>query len=213
MPDWDSRWSNGSFTGLNGTMENDKEWAVLDRQRQVLYVTWTQFDEWGSTNLDFRSTILCSASEDLGETWSVPTRVSNEQGNATGGVGSVHASMPTVGPDGTVSVTWMSPGGIRLNQSTDKGMSWLARDIRVTDYTIQWLYDVPGMQRAPGFPVVDCDRGTGPGRGTLYICWTDQRSGSNDTDVWLAISTDNGSTWSSPRRVNDDPPGRHQFMV
>jgi hypothetical protein len=44
------------------------------------------------------------------------------------------------------------------------------------------------------------------------VNWTDKRSGGNDANIWLVKSTDGGSTWSEPIRVNDDPPGRHQFF-
>jgi hypothetical protein len=64
-----------------------------------------------------------------------------------------------------------------------------------------------------GFPVTCCDLSDGPHRGTVYINWSDQRNGGNDTDVWIIKSTDGGTTWSSPQRVNDDPPGRHQFFT
>jgi hypothetical protein len=62
-------------------------------------------------------------------------------------------------------------------------------------------------------PVTVCDISNSPYRGTIYINWADQRNGMDDTDIWLAKSTNGGNTWSSPKRVNDDPPGRHQFFT
>jgi hypothetical protein len=32
-------------------------------------------------------------------------------------------------------------------------------------------------------------------------------------DVWMVKSADGGNTWSAPRRVNDDAPGRQQFFT
>jgi hypothetical protein len=32
-------------------------------------------------------------------------------------------------------------------------------------------------------------------------------------DVWLVKSTDGGNTWSAPRRVNNDNPGKQQFFT
>ena len=46
----------------------------------------------------------------------------------------------------------------------------------------------------------------------MYLNWSDQRNGENDTDIWLAKSTDNGDTWSEAIRVNNDGPGKHQFF-
>ncbi|MCP5102270.1 MAG: exo-alpha-sialidase [bacterium] len=207
-----SQWSDGTFTGLNGTKDQDKEWAVVDRVNDIIYLGWTEFHEHGSSAPEHTTIILLSKSTDGGLTWSEPVRVSNGTGDATGGRGSVHASMPTVGPDGEVYVSWISPEGIKINKSTDGGTTWLNEDIAVTDFSFQWLYYVPGVQRTPGFPILNCDLSNGAHRGTLYINWTDQRSGLEDTDVWLAKSTDGGMSWSEPRRVNDDPPGKHQFF-
>jgi hypothetical protein len=44
------------------------------------------------------------------------------------------------------------------------------------------------------------------------VNWADKRSGGNDCNIWLVRSTDGGLTWSDPVRVNNDPPGRHQFL-
>lgn len=205
-------WTDGTFTGLNGNKDQDKEWAVIDRENNIIYISWSEFDRQGSKNPVHKSLILLSKSEDGGETWSTPVKVSNKSGDSGGGNGSVHASMPAVGPSGEVFVTWMSPDGLMLNISNDRGNTWLKDDIPVTDFPIQWLYNIPGLQRAPGFPILVCDLSSKSTRGNLYITWADQRSGANDTDIWLVKSRDGGYTWSSPLRVNDDPPGKHQFF-
>jgi hypothetical protein len=62
-------------------------------------------------------------------------------------------------------------------------------------------------------PITACDLSQGPNRGTIYINWSDQRNGGDDTDVWLSKSTDGGETWTPPARVNDDPAGKHQFFT
>lgn len=207
-----SGWSNGTFTGINGTKDMDKEWAVVDRVNDIIYLSWTEFDEHGSSDPAHTTIILLSKSTDGGLFWSEPVRVSNEMGDGTGDQGSVHASMPTVGPGGEVYVSWISPEGIKINKSTDGGETWLNKDIAVTAFSYDWIYNVSGVQRTPGFPILNCDLSNGANRGTLYVNWTDQRSGSRDTDVWLAKSTDGGMNWSEPYRVNDDPPGKHQFF-
>ncbi len=67
--------------------------------------------------------------------------------------------------------------------------------------------------RCNGLPVTVCDLSGGLNHGTIYINWTDQRNGIDDTDVWLVKSTDGGDTWTDPIRVNDDPPGKQQFFT
>jgi Bacterial Ig-like domain (group 3) len=49
----------------------------------------------------------------------------------------------------------------------------------------------------------------------LYLVYTEETvNENNDTDIMLRFSDDNGATWSSPQRVNDDPaiPIRSQFL-
>lgn len=179
-------WSNGTFTGVNGTKENDKEWAAINSANNYIYLSWAQFDEHGSTNPQDSSEIQLSRSTDGGINWSVPLRISNRNGNALGGNYSAHAPMPAIGPDNEVYVTWMGPEGLMFDKSIDGGQSWLGSDINVTGFHINWLiFNIPGVQRAPGFPVINCDLSAGAYNGNIYICWADQRSGYNDTDVWI----------------------------
>jgi hypothetical protein len=53
---------------------------------------------------------------------------------------------------------------------------------------------------------------TGAHRGTLYLVYTDELPAeSNNTDIFLRISSNNGTTWSAPVRVNDDSGTTSQF--
>ncbi|MFC2088162.1 T9SS type A sorting domain-containing protein [Calditrichota bacterium] len=207
-------WSDGSYTGVNLPKDNDKEWAVINRSNGYMYVTWAQFDEHGSTSYQDSSEILLSRSIDGGLNWSPPVPVSDRKGDAMGGNNTDHAPMPAIGPNNEVYVTWMGPDGLMFDKSVDDGQTWLDHDINVSGFHINWLlFNLPGIPITPGFPIINCDLSPGSYNGNIYICWTDQRSGYNDTDVWVVKSTDGGSTWSTPIRVNDDPSGRHQFFA
>lgn len=205
-------WDNGTSFGLNGTKWQEKEWAVVDPENNYLYVTWTQDDVFASTNPLDSSNILFTRSTDQGGTWSTPLRLNRVAGNcALDGYG-VNGSMPAMGVNGEILVTWMGPEGLMFNKSLDKGITWPATNVTVATLPVGWGCFIPGIYRAPGFPVIVCDRTNGPNRGTYYISWWDQRNGPDDTDVWLSKSTDGGTTWSAPSRVNDDPPGNQQFF-
>ena len=53
----------------------------------------------------------------------------------------------------------------------------------------------------------------GANGGRLYLAYTDETPDeSNDTDVFVRRSTDNGATWSAPVQVNDDGTTRSQFL-
>ena len=68
-------WNNGTYMGLNGGKEQDKEWAVVDVTNNNIYVTWTQFDNYGSSNPDDKSDIHFSRSFDGGANWSPALRM------------------------------------------------------------------------------------------------------------------------------------------
>ncbi len=206
-------WNNGSYTGLNGTKAQDKQWSIIDRNTGTIYLTWTQFDDYGSNDPNDKSIILFSKSEDAGDTWSVPVKVNVIDGNCVDEDDTVEGAVPALGPNGEIYVAWAGPNGLVFNKSLDDGASWLSEEIPIDPMPTGWDYSVPGIYRANGLPITKCDLSGGPNHGTIYVNWTDQRNGADDTDVWLSKSTDGGETWSSPNRVNDDPPGKQQFFT
>jgi len=207
-----SPWSNGSYTALFDTMEIDKEWATIDLSSGNIYASWSRFNKWGSSDPNDSTFIYMARSSDGGVTWGEQHLVSNTGGNATGGIGSIHGSYPTTGPDGQVYIAWWSPAGLMFDRSNDQGETWLDTDINVTGSLVPWIYNLPGIQLGVTFPVINCDKSNGPYRGTIYINWSDKRNGANDCDVWLVRSTDGGYTWSAPVRVNNDPPDKQNFF-
>src|SRR5262249_757858 len=59
------------------------------------------------------------------------------------------------------------------------------------------------------------DYSGGPHNGRAYLAYVDRAStATDDTDIFVRFSDDNGATWSNPIRVNDDPPGngKSQFQ-
>ena len=206
-------WNEGSYMGLNGNKAQDKEWVDIDRNNGNIYSTWTQFDNYGSSNPAMRSNIMFSKSVDDGETWSAAQRINEVDGDCIDSDNTVEGAVPAVGINGEIYVAWAGPLGIVFDKSLDQGETWLENDIFVTEFPGGWDYGVSGISRCNGLPVTCCDLSNGPNHGTIYINWTDQRYGESDTDVWVIKSTDAGETWSEPIRVNDDPPGRQQFFT
>lgn len=210
--DGGTTWSPGTFTGLNNAKAQDKEGIVVDPQTNKIYVTWTQFDNYGSSSPLDSSVILFSKSADGAQTWSTPVRISNEAGNCIDSDSTMEGAVPAVGPNGEIYVAWIGPDGLVFNKSLDDGLTWLPHETLVTTVPGGWDYNIAGLQRCNGLPQTICDLSNGPERGTIYINWTDQRNGTTDTDVWLIKSADGGNTWIGPIRVNDDPPGSQQFL-
>ncbi len=204
-------WSDGTYAGLNGTKAQDKQWCAVDRSNNNLYITWTQFDKYGSTQPTDSSIILFSKSSDAGNTWSVPKRINAIAGDCLDDDNTVEGAVPAVGPNGEIYVAWAGPAGLVFNKSTDTGNTWLAKEIVVDIIPGGWNFSVPGIFRANGLPVISCDVSNGPYRGTIYINWADQRNGS--TDILMVKSTDGGKTWSPAKVVNNDQSNQHQFLT
>jgi subtilisin-like proprotein convertase family protein len=63
------------------------------------------------------------------------------------------------------------------------------------------------------FGAVDVDNSGGACDGTVYATYGDYTSGgATETDIWVTRSTNGGTTWSAPVKVNDDGlAGRTQF--
>lgn len=210
--DLGNTWTAGSGIGHIPGKVQDKEWAVVNPSNNEIYVTWSQFDHYGSENPADSSIIRFSKSTDMGDTWSEAVRLSETAGDCIDSDNTVEGAVPTVGPEGQIYVSWAGPAGIMFDRSTDGGNTWLENDIFVADQVGSWDQPIPGIYRCNGLPITDCDRSNGPYRGTIYVNYSDQQNGMDDTDIWLTKSTDGGNTWSNPVRVNDDLPGRQQFL-
>lgn len=215
-------WSDGTFFGQNPPHLQDKEWAAVDLTyspyRDNIYAAWTQcgqnsYDGVAVNPHDSASNIIFSFSSDGGESWSERKRINEIPGSECAfAEGTVLGAMPCVGLNGEVYVVWSSLGGLIMDKSTDGGVTWLEKDIKAADMPGGFRYNVPGVYRTFGFPSMACDVSNSPYKGTLYISWADQRSGRENTDVWIISSTDEGMTWGEPQRVNDDTGESHQFF-
>ncbi len=208
-----SVWTGGTYTGLNGTAAQDKAWAAVNPANNEIYITWTQFDEYGTSNPKDSSVILFSKSTDEGATWSQAKRISAKAGNCVDSDSTDEGAVPSVGPNGEIYVAWAGPDGLVFNKSTDDGDTWLNKEILVSDFPGGWDYNISGLERSNGLPITSCDVSNGPNRGTIYVNWSDQRNGSDNTDVWLAKSIDGGDTWTTPVRVNNDTGNKQQFFT
>jgi hypothetical protein len=210
--DFGATYTTCRATGKNGSKAQDKPWAVVNPFNNELHVTWTQFDNYGSSSSSDSSIILHSKSSDQGITWSSPKRISFYAGDCLDGDNTVEGAVPAIGPAGEVYVAWAGPKGLTFQKSTDGGNTWLPKEKIIRTITGGWDYNINGLQRCNGLPFTYCDLSKGPYRGTIYINYSDHKSGFSDGDIWMIRSSDNGVTWSQPVRVNNDVPGKEQFM-
>ncbi len=216
--DYGSTWNSGVGVGYSPPRKNqDKEWMAVDYSnsqfRNNIYMAWTEFDTYApyypSTELD-STRILFARSTNSGDSWSTPFKISDREGDCLDDDNTVEGCVPAVGPNGEVYVSWSGPYGLMFDRSLDGGETF-GSDIKVADLIAGWTFVVPGINRCNGLPVTACDISDSPYKGNVYVNWSDQIAG--DTDIYFAKSTDNGSTWSAPKKVNNDILKRHQFFT
>jgi hypothetical protein len=208
-------WSDGVGVGHNPPKDQDKEWLAVDLTdgpfRNNIYMAWTEFDNIQAPGPTDSTRILFSRSTDHGVTWATPVRVSDVGGTCYDGDDTVEGAVPAIGPNGEVYLSWAGHELIYFDKSLDGGVTW-GTDSVVTTQPGGWEFDIPGIYRCNGFPVTLCDTGNSPYRGHVYIVFSDQRDGLDDTDVFFVKSADGGSTWSAPARVIEEVGPNHQFF-
>ena len=199
-------------TTANGKF-HDKQWAVVNPYNNHIYMSWTQFDAYDSEDPKDFSHIVFSKSEDGGITWSDLKQISNSPGDCRDNDQTAEGAVPAVGPNGEIYVVWSRNDSLWFNVSFDAGETWMEKESFVMTQPMGWVIDIPGIFRCNGLPVTACDKSNSKNRGTLYLNWADQRNGVDNTDIWLLKSTDQGKTWSEPKRVNTDDSNHHQFLT
>ena len=190
----------------------DKPYLTVDRARDRVYVAWTRFTKYGSADPRETSDIYFSVSEDGGESFAMPLRISDVPGDATDSDGTVEGAVPAVGTEGEVYVVWSGLNGLVFDRSLDGGEGF-GVDRFLAPHPGGWDIEIEGIERSNGMPVPAVDHSGSEFRGTLYVNWVDSRHG--DHDVFTMFSRDGGESWSEPVRVNDDPVGNgsQQFFT
>ncbi len=173
-----------------------------------VYDAWTCF---GGTN---DGQIQITRSTTGGVSWSAPTAIS-----AAVNAGSLnHGVNISKGPGGQVYVVWAiydswpsDETALGFTKSTNGGSSYgsaarIISNIRGIRYS-----GTSKNQRVNSFPSMAVDISGGPNNGNIYVVWTNigvpVSNIGTDIDVYMIRSTDQGSTWSAPIRVNQDPIG------
>ena len=203
----------------------DKDWMTVDpTNTSRLFVTYTDFDTSGLNVCGFiapgvgvpRAAIELVRSTDGGSTWTPPVVLDEVCGFGP----AVQGSQVTVGPGGEVYVAWehladFFTRDLRIRKSTDNGATF-ASFVKVDD--VAFVGD--GFELQGGFRdfldlgSVMVDRSGTATNGNVYIASQDGRNFQMpDFDsglygyasVLLYRSSDGGTTWSTPVRVNNNP--------
>ncbi len=211
-PNLIDNWDVDTYTGLNGNKAQDKHWVAEDANNGNLYLTWTQFDEYGVSDPKKRSNIMFSSSTDEGETWTPAQDISFFDGDCIDNDNTVEGAVPAVDKNGKIHVCWAGPKGLVYQKSSDFGKTWFEKEKIIEEIPGGWVYDIPGIYRCNGLPVTEVDLSNGKFQNSIYVAWSDQRNGETNTDIFIKYSRDGGENWSKTIRVNNDEIKAVQFL-
>jgi hypothetical protein len=203
-------WTDGIAIGTNAPKDQDKQWATTSKDGSEIYVTWTEFDKYESTEPNDHSRILFSKGKKGETSFSKPIAISDVEGGCVDDDNTVEGAVPAAGLNNEVYVAWAHQENIYFNKSLDGGNTWMPKSKVAMSIPGGWNQDIPGVYRANGMPILLSDLSNGQNRGNLYLCWSDERNG--DVDVFVSSSSDGGEHWSEAVRVNNDEGHAHQFF-
>jgi hypothetical protein len=137
-------------------------------------------------------------------------------GHKTGDYGDVG-----IGPDGQVLIAWQDPTGgegpARVYQALDPdglGGAPMGPATPVLTSNVGGFDYIPAQAgRSVDIEVkLEYDRTGGPRDGRVYLLWTQETPNeSDDTDIMVQYSDNDGAAWSTAVRVNDDTGANSQF--
>lgn len=205
-------WSREALVSSDSTKYAVNPRAALDRSGN-LFVTWTDFDIYESDNENCISRILLSRSSN-GKKWSKPLELSQTNGDCKNDDHTPAGAMATVmGGGQRAFAAWANQEKIFFDRAFDGGATWLTNDLPIAEQVGGWRMKIPGVQKANGMPMLLCNNTKKSDlTGALYLVWADQLRGEDDTDIWFTRSLNFGDNWNQPGRINDDNPGKHQYL-
>jgi len=194
--DGGATWQEPSIVVANNVAFEDKELLTCDQTEGIydgnLYVSWTRFYAGPST-------IFVSRSVDGGANWSTPLQISD-------GIYGTQWSVPAVGANGEVYIAWVqfiATDNLLLRKSTNGGISYSASDTIFTLLT-KGAPTINGNILVFPYPALATDISGSPHNGNLYVTYMDKSTLLGDQDIFFSTSTDQGTTWSPRKRINDD---------
>jgi len=204
-------WSEGALISIDTGRYSVYPRAAIDR-RGNLFVTWTDFDSYGSDNANCLSRVMLSRSSN-GRKWSKPTELSQTPGNCRNDDNTTMGAMPGVlGGGERAFAVWSYQEKIFFDRAFD-GTTWLSNDLAITDQTGGWNLPITGVKTTNGLPVLLSNNTKKTNlTGALYVAWADQHHGDADTDIWFTRSLSYGDSWDQRAKVNDDKSGKHQYL-
>lgn len=197
--------------GVSNSAVLDKNHLWLDNAAESPYQGHI-YNAWTPMRMTNDGQIVVSRSIDNGETWEDVIPISNDI-EAVSHCQGVNLS---TGPNGEVyavySVYDHFPAGENacgFSKSLDGGATWTSGKRILENISGIRNYSSLGKNmRVNSFPSMAVDVSDGPNNGNIYIAFSNIGvpgvSAGIATDIYLIVSKDQGETWSTPRKINQD---------
>jgi len=191
--DWVRHSTDGGHTWNSGTKATDTDSALADKEtigtdmKGCIYLIYDD---------KVSSVTRGSTSCDKAATWSATVPIADTAADIGGGFITANPS------NGHVYAVFMRGSGnygIYFDQSTDQGKTW-GTDVLISNTAAmvgRWKISLPGM-------AIDS-------KGNIYVAWPGYQN--NQFDMLSSSSSDEGATWSTPVKINDDTGNADQWQI
>jgi hypothetical protein len=192
--DWVRHSTDGGHTWNSGTKATDTDSALADKET-------IGTDRKGCIYLIYDDKVSGvtrgSTSCDKAATWSATVPIADTAADIGGGV---IEGNPSNGHIYAVFVRGSgSSMGIYFDKSTDKAKTW-GTDVLISNTAAivgRWKISLPDI-------AIDSS-------GNIYVAWTGYQN--NQFDILFSSSSDEGATWSTPIKINDDTGSADQWQI
>jgi len=175
-----------------------------------LYSGWTRFELFSSDD----GHVQIARSVNNGTSWLSPVNISSSLPAPNDLNQGVNIS---TGPNGEVYAVWavyentnvLDENAIGFNKSVNGGASFGPASKIISNIKGIRTVGVSKSMRVNSFPSMDVDISGGANNGNIYVVWTNVgtpgvNTGTNKS-VYMIRSSNGGSTWTTPVRVNQGP--------
>lgn len=209
---WTSVVVSNKPPGPNGLLDKNHLWIDNGASSPYAGNLYNAYTPFGGTN---DSEIEIKRSTDHGVSWGNKLKISSAiaAGSHNQGV-----NIQT-GPGGQVYVCWAvydtwpsDETAIGFNKSTNGGTTFGTASRIISNIRGIRTSETAKNMRVNSFPCMAVDISGGSYNGNIYIVWANIGvpgvNTGTDIDIYMIKSTNQGTSWSSPVRVNQDPSGQ-----
>lgn len=192
--------------GFHEGKMQDKPWFSLDEWKQSqgfgnVYLSWTEFDIYGSHSDQDSSRIWFARSVDGGRSFEKPIAISDVSGDAQDDDATAEGANISISPDGVLHAVWSRNDTIWYDCSRDFGITW-GKDQFVARQIGGWNHaGVTSTLRVNGMPVIQSDC-----FGNMYVVYSGDACEHGLTTHWECMHRDVFLTIKRPSDACFSPP-------